>query len=128
MDTLQLWVEGYKLRGEACKQGGIVSTILVAILGATNNAFLCNRYTILAIIVLVVGIGLSALAFLFLGLAITDAGSKLAEYNEKDSRLQAEKKKVKLKILLADFFGYAQMACLITGLLLTIKVFLTKGC
>ena len=128
MDTLQLWIEGYKLRGEACKQGGIVSAILVAILGGTNNAFPCNPIAIYAITVLVVGIGLSALAFLFLGWAITDAGSKLVEYNVMDSRLQAEKAKVKLKILWANIFGFAQLFCLIFGLFLTILVFLRKDC
>lgn len=78
MNPLQLWMEGYKARGESCKQGGIVAAVLIAFLGASGKVTGVNSFGFWAAVVFALAVGFSALAWLFLGRALTCASVSLA--------------------------------------------------
>jgi hypothetical protein len=126
VNALQLWVEGYKFRGESCKQGGIVSAVLIAFLAASiKNNPIPNapipQVTLWAIVVLSFGIGFSALTYLLLGRAITQISYDNS--NKEDMMLSdlfdiSTKKYKTWKLPASNFFGVCEMFCLIGGLIL----------
>lgn len=136
---MQLWLEGYRARGEACKQAAIVSSILITAIGMTvkDTNFLCTRKTLPAIIFLVLGVATSALAYLFMGWAVTNAASKLkslevdtqnAEENLEIVTIENVHELENTRILLATIFGVLQIICLIIGLYFTVFAFTKIGC
>jgi hypothetical protein len=115
MSPLQLWIEGYKARGEACKQGGLVGVVLIAVVAALLKDGK-SSLLIATAIVLASGVAFSALAYWFLGWAVTDAANKhKAEDSLKLSQLQEEKSS---KMLMANFFGFVEIVFLAIGLFL----------
>lgn len=69
MDSLtSLWLEGYKARAEATKQGALISTVLIAVLAFEKNL---EWEGIWAFIFLTLAVALSAFAHLAGGHALT---------------------------------------------------------
>jgi hypothetical protein len=69
------WLEGFKIRLDSCKQGAVVSTVLIAAIGvnvrASQSQPQIQWWTVLAFVVLALAIGCSALAHLFFGHALS---------------------------------------------------------
>jgi hypothetical protein len=148
MTPLQLWLEGYKARGESCKQGALVSTVLIAVLGAAARETGATGTIIMGIIIFAGGIVCSALAYLLSGLALTKIAKSYSDSRGEDVDSTKEIK-IKLEdissfdnekvdfgrwlkipvikvINYGNWFGIIEMTCLIVGLIFTV-LSLTKA-
>lgn len=114
MDNDQFWVEGYKARGEACKQGGVVSAILMAIIASLvrQNIFFKDNYMFYAIVSLALAVALSALAYLIMGVVVTRAA-------ENGSVIIKDIPK-KRSVLIATIIGVLEIVALFLGIVLFI--------
>jgi hypothetical protein len=113
VDAVQLWAEGYKARGEACKQGGLVSSALILILGGVGQIYDVSYAW--PTLFLGGGVLFSALAYWLAGLALTNlAKNKSAPINIED--LDESKGAFKF----AAVCGMLEILALIVGVSLTV--------
>ena len=119
MDLLQLWIEGYKARGEACKQGALAGSILLAVLAATIKEG-GLPWAIIAAGFLAGTVACSALAFLFAGNSVTYAAHRLSREKVEEVDLTTLQKHGSFLMLLANIFGFLEIPLLLFGLLFTV--------
>jgi hypothetical protein len=112
-------MEGYKARGEACKQGGIVSAVLLAFIAASIKSSPLTIWPVIAAIILALAVAFSALAYLLIGHAVTRTAEKASA-----STTQVEVKAVFQSspwlMWLGNAFGMLEILALVGGLILTV--------
>lgn len=120
MDKDQFWIEGYKARGEACKQGGVVSVILMAIISSLikQNFISEGNYLFYSIVSLALAVVFSALAYLIMGVAVTRAAEK--------GQIEITVLSKKAMVLIATIIGVMEIIALLLGISLFI-IALTKN-
>lgn len=86
MENGAVYLEGLKARGEACKVGGTMASILIAGLALMDKDLTCVG--VIAIILLAIAVALAAFALMFGGLAASEPSATVCTVR-KSGRLKA---------------------------------------
>lgn len=123
MKPLQLWIEGYKFRCEACRQGGLVAGGLLAVLTAVHKKDTpLAGSELVAVVLLAIAVALSALAYLLLGMAIGRAAENCKGTADQEATVVSGSNLMGVSVPLmgAIWSGSIEIVALIFGLAFTL--------
>ncbi len=123
MTYLAFWIEAVKARGEACKQGGIMGSILLGVLLIAARRPQNSKSVVVAIILYAFAVGLSALAYLFFGYGATKAAEAAEEKatggESSEPTIKTLTNEFASWIMAANLCGTLEIIALVLGLVFT---------